>query len=232
MAPGPLNCEDIWQLLEPVSFQVVAVQAAALTLWIANWWGSKLSWVCPGGKGPPSQAQGTQKVHCICTAIFIAAWFTIAKRWKQPKCPPMNEWMGKQNVVYTYSGVLFSLKYGGYSDRMKIQDALLTDKWSQKENTIWFHLYKFPRRVKFIETEKASLVAQMVKNLPAMPETWVWSLGREDVLEKGMATYSSILTWEIPQTEEFGRLQPMGSQRVGHNWVTNTYTRREREKIE
>ena len=59
-----------------------------------------------------------------------------------------------------------------------------------------------------------SLVAQMVKNLLAMRETWVLSLGWEDLLEKGMATQSSILAWRIPWTEETGRLQSMGSQRV------------------
>ena len=57
----------------------------------------------------------------------------------------------------------------------------------------------------------ASLVTQMVKNLPAMPETLVQSVGREDPLEKGMAT------WRIPWTEETGRLQSMGSQRVSHD---------------
>ena len=61
----------------------------------------------------------------------------------------------------------------------------------------------------------ASLVAQMLKNLPAMQETQVQSLGLEDPLEKGMATHSSILVWRIPWTEEPGRLQSMGSQRVG-----------------
>ena len=68
----------------------------------------------------------------------------------------------------------------------------------------------------------ASLVAQMVKNLPAMCETWVRSLDWEDPLEKGMATHSSILAWKIPWTEEPGRLQSMGLQRVRHNWVTFT----------
>ena len=63
----------------------------------------------------------------------------------------------------------------------------------------------------------ASLVAQTVKNLPAMQETQVRSLGQEDPLEKGMATHSSILAWIIPWTEEPGGLQSMGSQRVGHN---------------
>ena len=58
----------------------------------------------------------------------------------------------------------------------------------------------------------ASLVAQKVKNPPTMQETWVRSLGQKDPLEKGMATHSSILGWEIPQTEEPGGLQSMGSQ--------------------
>ena len=70
----------------------------------------------------------------------------------------------------------------------------------------------------------ASLVARMVKNLPAMQETWVTSLGQEDPLDKEMATHSSILTWRIPRTEVSGRLQSMESQRVRHNWVTNTFT--------
>ena len=57
---------------------------------------------------------------------------------------------------------------------------------------------------------KTSLVAQMVKNLPAMQETWVRSLGWEDPLEEGMTTHSSILAWEIPWTEDPGRVQSMG----------------------
>ena len=67
------------------------------------------------------------------------------------------------------------------------------------------------------ESEWASLVAQEVKNLLAMLETWVRSLGREDPLEKGMATHSSILAWGILWTEEPGGLQSSGSQRVTHN---------------
>ena len=64
----------------------------------------------------------------------------------------------------------------------------------------------------------------MVNNLPAMRETWVLSLGREDPLEKGLAIHSSILAWRISWTEEPGRLQSMELQRVGHDWVTNTFT--------
>ena len=62
-----------------------------------------------------------------------------------------------------------------------------------------------------------SQVAQMVKNLPAMQETRVRSLGQKDPLEKEMATHSSILAWRIPRTEEPGGLQSMGPQRVGHD---------------
>ena len=67
---------------------------------------------------------------------------------------------------------------------------------------------------------KPSLVAQLVKNPPAMQETQVRSLGQEDPLEKGMATHSSILAWEIPWTEEPGGLPFMGLQRGGHNLAT------------
>ena len=60
-------------------------------------------------------------------------------------------------------------------------------------------------------------MAQMVKNLPAVWETWVRSLGWEDSLEEGMATHSSILAWKIPWTEEPGGLQSIGSQSAGHD---------------
>ena len=70
----------------------------------------------------------------------------------------------------------------------------------------------------------ASLVAQMVKNLPTWRETQVQSLDWEDPLEKGMAIHSSILAWRIPWTEELGGLQSKGSQRVRHKWATFTFT--------
>ena len=69
---------------------------------------------------------------------------------------------------------------------------------------------------------QAFLVAQMVKNLPAMQETWVWSPGQEDPLEKEMATHSSILAWRIPWTKGPSGLQSMGSQRAGHG-LSNHY---------
>ena len=73
------------------------------------------------------------------------------------------------------------------------------------------------------EIEGASLVAQSLKHLPEMRETWVWFLGQEDPLEKGMATHSSTLAWRIPWTEQPGRLQSMGLQRVGHDWATSLH---------
>ena len=67
----------------------------------------------------------------------------------------------------------------------------------------------------------ASLVAQMVKRMPAIWETRLWSLSWENPPEKGMATYSSTLAWKIPWTEESGRQQPMGPQKIRHDWVTS-----------
>ena len=73
------------------------------------------------------------------------------------------------------------------------------------------HIWREPRNI------TASPVAWTVKDLPAMQETWLQSLGCEDALEKGMATHSSVLAWETPQTEGPGRLQSMESKRVRHN---------------
>jgi len=67
----------------------------------------------------------------------------------------------------------------------------------------------------------SSSVAQRIKRLPAIRETWVRSLGREDPLEKEVATHSSILAWRIPWTEELDGLQSTGSQRVRHDWATS-----------
>ena len=70
----------------------------------------------------------------------------------------------------------------------------------------------------------ATLVAQMLKNLPVMQETLVQSLAQEDPLEKEMATHSSIPACRISWTEEPGGLQSMGLHRVGHDWVINAFT--------
>ena len=87
--------------------------------------------------------------------------------------------------------------------------------------TIWNYRYSKVYNI----SNRASLVAQTVKNLPVMQATWVGSLGWEDPREKEMAAHSSILAWEIPWTEEPGGLLFMGSQRVGHDWVTKHCTK-------
>ena len=88
-------------------------------------------------------------------------------------------------------------------------------------NFIVFSLHVILKlNISLIETG-ASLVAQRLKRFPARQETRVQSLGWEDPLEKEMATHSSILAWKIPWTEEPGRLQSTGLQRVGHDWATS-----------
>ena len=82
---------------------------------------------------------------------------------------------------------------------------------------IYIHMWVYV----YIHIHTNSLVAQMVKHLPTMCETQVQSLGWEDLLEKEMATHSSILAWRTPWTEKPGGLQFMGSKRVRHNWATS-----------
>ena len=93
-----------------------------------------------------------------------------------------------------------------------VSTRLLVSAFIQLANLLYFFLF-FKIKCPF----RASLVVQWVKRLPAMWETQVRSPGREDPLEKGMATHSSTLIWKIPWTEEPGRLQSMGLQRVRHN---------------
>ena len=95
----------------------------------------------------------------------------------------------------------------GFTGLITLQSKGLSIIFSS--TTIWKH--------KFFGTQ-TSLVAQMVKHLPMMQETWVRFLGGEDPLEKEMATHSTILVWRIPWTEKPGRMQSIGSQKVGHDW--------------
>ena len=97
--------------------------------------------------------------------------------------------------------------------------GLFPEPWGLTWN-IWFICCSRKQNLNDPKVRLSSQVAQMVKRLPAMQETWVWSLGWEDPLEKEMATHSSILAWKIPWTEEPGRLQSVGSKRVRHDWMT------------
>ena len=89
-----------------------------------------------------------------------------------------------------------------------------------------FKQFSSHRQLVCIQTlakQGASLVAQAIKNPPALWENQVWSLSWEDSLKKGMTTHSGILAWRIPWTEEPGGLQSMGSQRVRHDWATKEH---------
>ena len=128
-------------------------------------------------------------------------------KWLQCRRPEFDPWEGKipwRRKRQPTPVLLLGKSHGwrslvGYSSQGR-----------KKSNTTeWLHFLSL------------SLVAQTVKYLPTMWETQDRSLGWEDPLEKGMATHSSFLAWKIPWTEEPGRLQFMGSQRVGHDWATS-----------
>ena len=90
----------------------------------------------------------------------------------------------------------------------------------QKQQSLLFYNLQLSIGLEHMPIYIPFLVVQKVKHLPSMQETWVRSLGQEDPLGKEIATYSSTLAWKIPWTKEPGRLQSMGSQRVGHDWAT------------
>ena len=115
----------------------------------------------------------------------------------QRRVPDMLGFIAQMFCSWTYSIPVFSTL--GYS--------ALSQKWP------------------LLTTSWASLVAQMVKNLPAIQETWVQFLGWEDPLEKGMVGNPlQSPAWRIPRTEKPGRLQSMVSQRVIYDWMTNTFS--------
>ena len=105
-------------------------------------------------------------------------------------------------------GAWWAMVPGVPKSRIRLRDS------KQQQQQQWF------RNKIYLTLRKDLLVAQMIKSLPSVWETWVWPLGQDDPLEKEMATYSSTLAWKIPWMKEPGSLQSMGSQRVGHNWVT------------
>ena len=95
--------------------------------------------------------------------------------------------------------------------------------WTWLSDWTESHMYIEVHRRK-CNQKYASLVAQMVKNPLSICETWFWSLGLDESLEKGMATHSIVFAWKIQRTEESGRLQSMGLWRVWHDWATNIST--------
>ena len=101
-------------------------------------------------------------------------------------------------------------KKNGVSSHSCLQGIFLTQEWNP--GLLHCRRFLFPG-------------ASESKELPTMQETWVWFLGQEDPLEKGMATHYTVISWRIPWTEEPGGLLSLGSQRVGQDWVTDTFTR-------
>ena len=147
--------------------------------------------------------------------INIWRWFLISERTFVPNAGKINSflswywWWFNETNPYELKRISFYLtnqawEYDEFSDEIWPRSCKLRTNW------------RFDRTY----DRWASLVAQTVKNLPAVQETWVWSLGWEDPLEKEMATHCSIVVWEIPWTKEPGGLQTMGSQRIRYNWAT------------
>ena len=180
-----------------------------------------------------------------CTQVSVAALFIIAKTWKQARSPSVSEWIWKLWYITTTEYYSVLKKEISYQAR-KSHGTTLNTYHSVKEASLKVcilcdsHYMTFWKRQNFGDCKKISswpelgrgrdeqagqtqwifrAVHQLVKNPPAMQEIWVRSLSWEDSLEKGKATYSSILAWRFPRT-----IQSMGSQRVRHDWVTFTHT--------
>ena len=142
----------------------------------------------------------------------------------------MDRWMDKEVVVHKHNVILLSHKMERIwvsSDEVDEPRTYYTERSeSERERQIYSNahiqnLEKWYWRIYIQGSDGASLVAQRLKRLPAMWETRVQFLGWEDPLEKEMATHSRTLAWKIPWIEKPGRLQSMGSQRVGHDWATS-----------
>ena len=114
----------------------------------------------------------------------------------------INEWLA---IQYLASGIFRISNFG-------ISRCWLFNRFSFPPYSILFEFKSHPWSPRILSIRRHHSVALMVKNLPEVQETQVWSLGQEDPLEKGMATHSSVLAWRIPWTEEPGGLQSTGSQ--------------------
>ena len=130
--------------------------------------------------------------------------------------------MGLQRVGHNWATFMFMF----FSPKYRIEEQILGKHTHTHTLRHIVNLGKVKnKRCKTITVPHwPSLVTQSVKNMPAMQQTWVRSLGWEDLLEMGMTTHFSSLAWRSPCTEEPGGLQFMGSQSVGHYWVTNIFT--------
>ena len=121
----------------------------------------------------------------------------------------------RQFFIYAYS-VISHVAISSHFCKIVFSFLVMSQNTVLKHNVCLFYFDEF-----FFYTDVYLIL--MVKHLPTMRETWVWSLGQEDPLEEEMATHSSILAWKIPWTKEPGRLQSTALQRVGHNWTISLY---------
>ena len=129
-----------------------------------------------------------------------------------PTCRRGGGWCVNGTACWIYQGRRLAWK-----NSARDRGALLWRLKKQKTRADFYCLTRLKKKT----NKKLPLWLRWQKCLPTMQETWVRSPGQEDPLEKEMATHSSILAWKIPWTEEPGRLQSMGSQRVAHDWVTS-----------
>ena len=144
----------------------------------------------------------------MATHSSILAWRTP---WTEE--PDRLQSMGSQRVVQisatqqqrTMGWFLPLIKEAGSAICDNLEELWgIYSKWAshRKTNIVWFYLYEVSKMVKYIESKRTSLGVQTKKNLPAVWETWIWSLGWEDPLDEGMTTHSSILAWRIPMNRE------------------------------
>ena len=150
--------------------------------------------------------------------MHIQSWFPLELTGWAPCSPRDSQESSPELQLESISPSVFSLPY----------DLTVTSIWLLEKPQLWLYgplLAKIYHMYTYICTSIcAFLVAQRIKNQASMQETQVWSLDQEDPLEKGLASHSSILAWRIPWTEGPDGLQILGSQRLGHDWVTNNFT--------
>ena len=159
----------------------------------------------------------------VAQQVPLSMGFSRQKYWSGlPCCPPedLPNPRTESRSPSLQADSLFPEPPGKLSEYILIlRDRVVESSWLYAELSSWLLFWQ----LRASNLVGASLVTQIVKNLSAMWESWVWVLVLEDPLEKGIATLSSILAWIIPWKEKLGGLQSMGSQRVRHNWVINTF---------
>ena len=179
------------------------------------------------GPLPVSQlfASGSQSngASASVRSVNIKGWFPLgltgfASNMRQPKYPLVSECLNKMQYIHI-------MKYNSGRRNHTIdktqhlnpqRQSWVKEAGLKKFHTVWLCLYGTFKDQTIVMD--GLLSGSVVKNLPAMQETQVQSLGQEDLLEEGTATHSSVLAWRIPWTEEPGGLQSVGLQRVGYKW--------------